>query len=143
MHWLARLVSKKKEDFVLERKVRGGYPFQMFNGQIVKNGQAYYLEPDANATFNIENGKNFCHLKKYLEGELLPSVKLTNEFVLQGLIYDAKAKTSNTHSSVFLRMVSKKGGPFIVHLDCNEPRAQYSGGAWHLQNKGWSFDLIN
>ena len=82
-------------------------------------------------------------MRKYLEEELLPAEKLTNEFVLQGLIYDAKAKTSYTHTSVFLRMFSKKGGPFIVHLDCNEPRAQYSGGAWHLQNKCWSFDYIN
>jgi hypothetical protein len=29
-----------------------------------------------------------------------------------------------------------------VHLDCNEPKAQYDGCAAHTVGRNWSFDYI-
>ena len=69
----------------MERKKSGGYPFSMFNKLIVRLGQTYWLEPDPLATFNFLDGKNGWSLKRFLERELLPCEKLTNEFVLVGM----------------------------------------------------------
>lgn len=30
----------------------------------------------------------------------------------------------------------------MVHLDCNEPKAQYDGCAAHTEGRNWSFDYI-
>ena len=93
----------------------------MINYLVVRGGQSYWLEPDPKAIFNIYEGKNGWSLKNFLERELLPVDKVTNEFVLVGMIQDGKAVV--THSSVFLRVIGSTGAPFIVHLDCNEPLA--------------------
>jgi hypothetical protein len=141
VHRLARVISKKKNDFIVERKKSGGYPFSIINYLVVKGGQSYWLEPDPKAIFNIYEGKNGWSLKKFLDSELLPAEKTTNEFVLVGMIQDGEAVV--THSSVFLRVIGSTGAPFIVHLDCNEPLAQYDCGPWNTVGRNWRFDYID
>jgi hypothetical protein len=69
VHRLAQVISKKKNELVLQRKQTGGYPFSMFNYLIVRLGQSYWLEPDPKAIFNVIDGKNGVTLKKLpLEG---------------------------------------------------------------------------
>ena len=125
----------------MERKKSGGYPFSMINYLVVKGGQSYWLEPDPKAIFNIYEGKNGQSLKKFLERELLLLEKLTNEFVFVGMIQDGEVVAS--HSSDFLRVIGSTGAPFIVHLDCNEPLAQYDCGPWNTVGRKWRFDYID
>ena len=113
----------------------------MFNYLIVRLGQIYWLKPDPDAIFNVYEGKNGWSLKKFLERELLPFEKLTNEFVLVGMIQDGEVVAS--HSSFFLRVIGSTGAPSIVHLDYNEPLAQYDCGAWNTVGRNWRFDYIN
>jgi hypothetical protein len=113
----------------------------MFNKLIVRLGQTYWLEADPLATFNLYEGKNGWSLKKFLERELLPAEKFTNEFVLVGLIQDGADVV--THSSVFLLVIGSTGSPFIVHLDCNEELPQYEGVAWNTVGRNWRFDYID
>jgi hypothetical protein len=54
-----------------------------------------------------------------------------------------EGKGTVTHSSVFLRVIDSSGTPFIVHLDCNEPLAQYDGGNWNTVGRTWRFDYID
>ena len=141
VHRIAQVTSKKKDEWVLQHKRTGGYPFSMFNRLIVKGGQSYWLEPDPKAIFEVYEGKNGWSLKKFLERELLPAEKFTNEFVLVGMIQEGEALV--THSSVFLRVIGSTGAPFIVHLDCNERLPQYTCGPWNTVNRSWVFDYID
>ena len=125
----------------MERKKSGGYPFSMFNRLIVRLGQTYWLEADPKAIFNVYEGKNGWSLKNFLERELLPADKVTNEFVLVGMIQDGLAVV--THSSVFLRVIGSTGAHFIVHLDCNESLPQYDCGPWNTVGRNWRFDYID
>jgi hypothetical protein len=73
VHQLALTVSKRGHDYVTKRKQTGGYPFSMFNYQIVKNGKAYWFEREPKASFSIVDGKNCWHLRNFLKEELMPA----------------------------------------------------------------------
>jgi hypothetical protein len=113
----------------------------MFNKLIVRLGQTYWLEADPLATFKVYEGKNGWSLKMFLERELLPAEKFTNEFVLVGDKQEGAVVV--THSSVFLRVIGSTGAPFIVHLDCNEQLPQYECGVWNTVGRNWKFEYID